>query len=315
MIPGGLNVAVLGAGGHLGRSMCNCITEMTDWQTFAFTRNPAALGKAFSEVKRRASINIHDIDQFQGGAFDIVLNCVGLGDAGLIADAGAGLMQLTEEFDDIILKYLAANPQSLYVSFSSGAIYGTDLPHPIEPGQRAIIDLASASKAIGYTVAKLNSEVKHRLNSASNIVDIRLYGFFSRFQPKQGQYLMSDVIASLSEGTVLTTQPDDMMRDYIHPDDLLRMIACCFQTRPLNTAIDAYSCAPTGKFELLDHLKAEFGLNYKTLKPKDDTESGGRPNYYSLDRSADKIGYEPRFSSIAGVANELKAYFEHGCGG
>jgi nucleoside-diphosphate-sugar epimerase len=219
-------------------------------------------------------------------------------------------MSLTERFDSSILSSLAAAPQCLYVAFSSGSVFGTHLANPIARGQLASIDPATRSASIGYSVAKLNSEIKHRLNPVLNIVDIRLYGYFSRFQPPVGSYLMSDIVYCLREKTTLETGGADLIRDYIHPKDLLQLIVCSAQARPINTALDAYSRAPTGKFALLDRLGDEFGLKYHISDVLSQTATNTRPQYYSTDHAAHELGFEPNFSAIDAVVDECRALLD-----
>jgi len=301
-----LKVAILGASGHLGLSLCHFMDRDTDWRISAYARKPGLLVAQTSGHLRPAEINVRHIDEFPDDGYDIILNCVGLGDAGQIARAGAGLMQVTERFDDLILESLAKTPRSLYVAFSSGAIFGRDLPDPIQAGQLVTIDPSTKSGSIGYTIAKLNSEVKHRLNPTLNVVDIRLYGYFSRFQPMVGEYVMSAIVACLSAGEALVTGSVDIVRDYIHPSDLLRLINCCFQARPINAAVDAFSLAPVKKFELLQRLDRDFGLKYQLSDGPSGENASTRLIYYSLDHSGSDIGFTPCFTALDAVVDELK---------
>ena len=83
----------------------------------------------------------------------------------------------------------------------------------------------------------------------------------------------------------------------------------CINKNPINDVFDLYSKKPIGKFELLNSLKDNFGLQYE-IRPNSGFPSptGFKKNYYSESRKAKLLGYEPQYSSIETIVNEMK-YF------
>ena len=108
--------------------------------------------------------------------------------------------------------------------------------------------------------------------------------------------------------SVLEVSPEPMIRDFLHPDDFCRLVTSILEAPPENRAIDCYSKAPISKYQLLKCLHNQLGLRYKfndfssTLNP-----TGVKLHYYSNNRYAKKLGYEPKYSSLDGVTIELKA--------
>jgi hypothetical protein len=160
---------------------------------------------------------------------------------------------------------------------------------------------------VPYTRAKINAEKRHRAQADLNILDIRVFGYVSRFIDLDCGLFIADVTRALVRGEELLTDSADMVRDYGCPSELAQLIACCVEHGG-NAAVDLYSRAPIGKFDLLDRLSADFGLRYAIRSGAGAPSSTGpKPQYYPTDRKAADYGYVPRFSSLEAVMYELSA--------
>ena len=217
-------------------------------------------------------------------------------------------MKLTDDIDSLILEYLKNYPNTKLINFSSGAVYGEEINSPIDDTTLQK-NLQECDISSPYTIAKIKSEIRHRDLDKLNIVDLRLFSFFSRFMDLNSRFLISEIISSIKQNKKLVTNEFDFYRDYIHPKDLFSLLKKCINKNPINDVFDLYSKKPIGKFELLNSLKDNNGLKYE-INPNSGLSSptGFKKNYYSVSRKAKLLGYEPQYSSIETVVNELK-YF------
>jgi nucleoside-diphosphate-sugar epimerase len=145
-----------------------------------------------------------------------------------------------------------------------------------------------------------------------NIVDLRIFGYFSRFIDLNAQYFMSEVISCVKDGKVLVTGEENMIRDYVHPSDLMSLIEKYIVVQPLNDVFDVYSLKPVMKFEILEYFAKQYGLKYSI---KDDMQisaaTGIKDYYYSDYKKAEQIGYSPQFTSMDSIIEESRLIFEH----
>jgi len=73
----------------------------------------------------------------------------------------------------------------------------------------------------------------------------------------------------------------------------------------INDIFDCYSLKPVNKFEILDFFVAEYGLKYMVRDDiKTSAITGTKDNYYSLNRKAKDIGYNPQFTSMDSIVQE-----------
>ncbi|MNT41260.1 hypothetical protein D3C72_1776150 [compost metagenome] len=137
---------------------------------------------------------------------------------------------------------------------------------------------------------------------------MRVFSYFSHRQAPQARFFLSDILRALHNGSVLEVAADDMVRDYLTPSDFLQLIDRILQAPPYNAAIDCYSQAPVGKFELLAALGETFGLQHSVAGDQARVNAT-RPkaHYYSLNRKAEQLfGYVPGDSSLSGVVREIR---------
>jgi len=305
-------IAILGATGNVGQSVAAEFAQSPEHDLLLVARNLEAARKLADANSMHQNLSVLPIDQFESGDYDIVVNAIGAGDSGRISSLGAELMRSTEEWDRRVFTLLEKSPETLYVCFSSGTAFGLLRDEPVSSESVASFPINNLSADHCYAVAKLNSETKHRTESGLNIVDLRLFGYASRYVDTSGGFFLSQVMAALANDTVLPTLRSNMIRDYVTPPDIRRLIEHCLAARPINRALDVYTKAPVSKFELLESLNRTFGLTWEEVdNPSVARGSVEKNSYYSVDHSAADTGYEPQYSAIEGVIREIGMYLDN----
>ena len=98
------------------------------------------------------------------------------------------------------------------------------------------------------------------------------------------------------------------MRDYIHPSDFYSLVNSILCAPATNAVVDAYSKAPIDKSTMLKMMQDKFGLRFENTNHTTSVNAtGGKPNYYSLNKHAANFGYQPEITSMAGVLLESEA--------
>jgi len=210
------------------------------------------------------------------------------------------------------LNYLLENPTSLYINMSSGVVYGKNFSNPATNVASFLINVNEISLGDYYALAKVYSEAKHRARTDLNIVDLRIFSYFSRFIDRNAGYLITEILNALDEKTVFRTTPENIVRDYVHPDDLFFLIEGCIKKGKINDFFDVYSAAPLSKFALLDHLTKTLGLVYEVDQEAAFINATGiKSFYYSQNKKAEMIfDYKPRYNSLETIEMEIRTFFE-----
>lgn len=300
-------IALLGATGHIGKGLiCNfCQTEIEN--IFLFVRSKERLESFLTQINCKHSFQIKDFNEFYNCDYDIVINCVGLGTPSKVKKAGSEVFRLTENFDNMILEYLTRHPDTLYINFSSGAVYGTGFAIPAGSSTYSKWNINNIDESNYYGIAKLNSEAKHRALKNFNVVDLRVFGYFSRFIDLDPKFLLCEIISCVKTNRNFITDPKNITRDYVHPKDLFSLVKKCMIKKNINDVFDVYSQKPATKFEILNYFKKNYGLKYiidRNINVASVT--GTTSNYYSISRKAEKIGYKPQFTSMECIIQETK---------
>lgn len=292
-------VAILGATGYIGRSLIpEFISSKSNYSLTLFSR---AKGDMYTSLRAsKDSISIHTYDKFFEGKYDVILNCTGIGDPKKVKKNPSEIFFVTESIDALVIEYLEKHPKTLYINLSSGAVYGNVFMKEIN--EKTGISISSDLKDT-YSIAKINAEAKHRALKGYNIVDLRIFSFFSRFLDTNVNFLMSEIVHCLKTKKLFLTSNEDIMRDYITPKDLFSLLELVMKKRKINTFFDVYSKKPISKFELLSFLQKKYEFHYKvtTTGPASTVKN----NYYSKNKKAKSIGYTPSFSSLKGIEYEL----------
>lgn len=242
----------------------------------------------------------------QRPAFDVVLNFIGAGSPARAAALGANILDLTTRYDDMVLAYLHQHPGCRYVFLSSGAAYGSDFELPARHSTVASFPINALDQRHWYGLAKFQTECRHRARPDLGICDIRVFSYVSPSLDMNSRFLLADIVRALAQGHLLETSSQDIYRDYISPADLFALICSVLQHPACNIAVDAYSLAPVGKMQLLDHLSKRFQLRYRLVdQPAGINATGIKPHYFSENRKAAEFGYLPRLDSLSAVTNTV----------
>lgn len=301
-----LRVAILGATSHIAKGVIARWAGRADRDLILYARSPARVSEFLASIGSDRPA-VRSVEEFGRAPVDLVVNCIGIGDPGRLKNDVASIFSITEFWDCRVLEYLSAHPDTLCINFSSGAAYGGGFSRPADEQSQAIFPLNALTPADFYGIAKLNSEARHRAAPGLNIVDLRIFSYFSRYIDLSTRFLLTDVAKAMKEGFELSTAPGDIVRDYVHPDDLAAMLDLCIATRRVNAAYDVYSLKPVGKFEMLDAFADRFGLRYRILEMQTVNATGDKDNYFSLNHRAAGFGYHPAHTSLEGLCLEMAA--------
>ena len=295
------NIAILGATGYIGKTLTyEFISEDKD-NLFLFSRSVDKL-KVF---KNNKNIKILNYKKFNSLNYDVIINCTGIGDPNILRKDLNAIFKTTEEMDNMVLSYLVKNKKSIYVNLSSGAAYGDSFNKKIDENSKATFNLNNFKVSEFYSIAKINSEAKHRPLKDFNIVDLRVFAFFSRFVDVEVGFLMSEIVSCLKNKKTFVTDDNNLKRDYITGKDLLNLIRLIIKKGRINDSFDVYSLSPVSKFELISFLKKKYDFKYEIIKG--DKINKTKNFYFSNNKKAEKVlGYIPKFSSKTGIDSEIK---------
>ena len=301
-----MKIAILGSTGHIGKNLTYYFGKEENYELFLFTRDEKRGTNISVECELKNNFSIRNYNEFSDSKYDVVINCVGLSDPAKIESSQGKILKTTETFDILTLEYLKNFSETKLINFSSGIVYGGEFSFPIT--DTVLIDETYNYKNIKseYALSKINSEIRHRASKHLNIIDLRLFSFFSRFMDLESKFFMSEVVSSIKENKTLFTDNTNFYRDYIHPKDLFSYVKKCIYGDSLNDVFDLCSKRPIGKFELLNFLKEKYGLQYEiNSRVKFSNPTGFKRNYYSESRKAESLGYKPEYSSIDTILDEL----------
>lgn len=291
----GKQIAILGATGYIGRSLL--ATGLKQKLAIdGFSRDPkkakADLGKYNIEVQ-----NLYSYEEFLGNDYDVVVNATGVGSPRKIAEDPKQVEIVTKKVDDILLSYLSKHPNARVFSISSGSVHKAP-KHFTDKGQ-----LSSGDQ---YTLAKFDSEQRHRGWSKYSVIDLRVFAFVSRWLNTEENFFIADVAKCLLADSTLKTMPNDMVRDFATADDLWEVISFLVSKEPLNDAFDIKSASPVSKFELLKEVAKKLGLKYEIEQDMlDQSPTGQKNEYYSKSDDLENMGFKTAKTSLENVLTEL----------
>ena len=310
------SIAILGATSHIAKGLINNFLEQDDFVLHLYARAPKKMRDFIVSIGRDGDVRciIHERQEdFSNGAYDVVINCVGVGTATKLQGDYSKYFTVTEEYDNRVLDYLRnGHGDALYISLSSGAIYG-DFSKPASEDTAHCIRVNHVEPKDYYGIARLHAEAKHRSFVDLNIIDLRLFAYFSRFIDLNDGYFITDVIDSILHKTPLAVTDADFVRDFVHPKDLFALIVKCIDKRKINAAFDVLSAKPVKKSELLQYFSKEYGLQYSAKKDAGIASATGSKNmYYSTYQNASLVGYVPTYGSLEAIADEVTHLMKDG---
>lgn len=265
----------MGATGHVAR---NLIENLKGDELFLFSRT-----------------KFNSYDFFDSYDYDAIINCIGYGNPTDIERAGPDLFFVTEKYDNLALNYLKTHEETKYVFISSGVVHST-------------VDVNHITKQSFYLIPKINAEAKHRALPKFNIIDIRLFSFFTRYTKLDAGFFMSTLIKAVKENREFITDESIMIRDYINPKDLVSLIKICISQNPINDAFDIYSLKPAEKFDITSYFQEKYNLKIKIVRKMESFTSVNKHIYVSEDSIRNSktaiLGYVPKFTSMQTIKEE-----------
>jgi len=303
-----LKIGILGSFSHIAKGLINNFLQNGEFTLHLYTRSAdrvCSYLESIGKTNDKSVVIYEGYNEFLKCSYDVIINCVGVGTLNRLQGDYTKHFMVTEKYDNLVIEYLLKNSDSIYISFSSGAIYGRVFSAAVEENTMNSIRVNHVSAEDYYTITKLNSEAKHRSFKNLRIVDLRIFSYFSRFIDFKDGYFINEVIDCVLNKKVLLTDNVNIIRDYVHPEDLFTIIRKCIDTEKINNAFDVTSAKPVEKREILDYFSLEYGLKYETNKPFNHVSPTGSKNiYYSKYNKALGIGYKPKFTSMDAIKQE-----------
>jgi nucleoside-diphosphate-sugar epimerase len=304
-------IAILGSTSHIAKGLINNFLKSGGFNLHLYTRSPEEVHSFLGAIEKSTNKEcaIHEgYSDFIKCSYDVLINCVKVGTLNKLRSNYAQYFTVTEEYDNLAIGYLCNKcPDTLYVSFSSGAVYGREFSAPVEENTTNSIRVNNVAAEDYYAIARLNSEAKHRSFKNLKIVDLRIFSYFSRFIELTDGYFITEVMDCILNKKVLVTDNANIVRDYVHPEDIFSIIRKCMDAAKINKAFDVTSSKPVEKREILDYFSLEYGLEYEISRSLNHASATGSKNIYcSKYNKALGIGYKPKFSSMDTIRQESK---------
>jgi nucleoside-diphosphate-sugar epimerase len=301
-----MKIAILGATSQIAKDLILSFSRYKDYDFFLFGRNINLLEKWINRENLNNKYSAQEYSCFNNSRYDIIINFVGIGDPVKAQKMGNDIFKITEQYDGMALDYVKDHKKTKYIFLSSGAVYGGNYQEPVNENTVAMIDINNLDSTDWYTISKLYAEAKHRSLSELSIVDVRVFNYFSHTQDMSARFLITDIVRAIKNKEVFETSADDIVRDFITPPDFYSLIQAIIDFKPINTALDCYTKSPVSKFDLLNGLKNKFGLEYQVERSVDIINATGvKFNYYSENKIAKDIGYNPGSTSLESIIREI----------
>ena len=304
------NIAIFGSTGHIGKNLISFFIKNNDFKIFLFSRDI----KKFESLKMIFSdtMSFNTYDDFGKNEYDVVINCVGISNPNAFEKNSRSIFDTAEFYDTMVLDYLKNFPTTLYINLSSGAVFSGEFDKPVDDSSTYKFDVNGINKGEMYSISKMYLESKHRSLPDLNIVDLRIFGFFSRFIDVNAGFFMSELLQALKNKSEFVTDKKDFVRDYVNPNDFYDLTKNCIANKKINDVFDVYSKEIISKFQILEECFNKFDLKFKLVeKIESISPTGVKKNYYSLSRKAEKINYSPQFSSLETILNESSLFLEN----
>jgi nucleoside-diphosphate-sugar epimerase len=302
-------IAILGSTSHIAKGLINNFLQNGEFRLHLYTRSPDKVRSFLGAIGRSTENGyvIHEgYKNFMKSFYDVVINCVGVGTLNKLQGDFTRYFTVTEEYDNMVIECLRSKcPDALYISFSSGAVYGRELSAPAQENTLNKISVNHIAPKDYYSIVRLNAEAKHRAFNGLRIVDLRLFSYFSRFIDLTDGYFITEVLDCILNKKVLVTENVNIVRDYVHPEDLFSIIRKCLDAGKTNEAFDVTSSKPVEKKEILDYFSSEYGLKYEISQSFSHASATGSKNIYCSNyNNAASIGYKPVYSSMDTIVQE-----------
>lgn len=304
-------IAILAATAHIAKGLIHNFLQNGNFSLDLYTRSAdqarSFLGAIGKSPDKKCVIH-QGYRDFLKCSYDVVINCVGVGTLNKFQGDFTQYFTVTEEYDNLVISYLRHHhPDTLYISFSSGAVYGRNYSAPMSKNTINSLRVNQITTEDYYAIARLNAETKHRAFNDLRIVDLRLFSYFSRFIDLTDNYFITELLNCILNKKIFITNKTNIVRDYVHPKDLFSIIRKCLAAGQINQAFDVTSAKPVAKREILEYFSLKYGLKYKIGQSLSHVSATGSKNiYYSKYNKTLRIGYKPKFTSLDTIKQESK---------
>lgn len=300
-----MKIAIFGATSQIAKGLIAFLAKDVKHHCILFSRSQMKVQAWLEGLNTKCAYVSKGYADFENDHYDAIVNFVGVGDPARAKAMGAKIFEVTYQYDQLALDYIQKKPKCKYIFLSSGAVYGDVFKDPVTEQSVAKIPINQLDETYWYTIAKLHAEARHRTLLGFSIVDVRVFNYFSHTQDMSARFFITDIMRAIQNKIVLKTSSENIVRDFLHPDDFHQLIECIFNAEDMNIAVDCYSKEPVDKITLLKALKKEFGLDYEfTDQNIRLNATGNKLNYYSLNTHASDFGYSPSLTSLEGVLIE-----------
>lgn len=302
-----MHIAILGATSQIAKDLIVSFAAEKETHLHLFARRRDEVSKWLTTVDLAGRYQTEDYSGFGNQEFDAIINFVGSGNPVQTAAMGASILDITLQYDEIALEYVRQHKDCRYVFLSSGAAFGSSFDEPANENTKAVIAINNLKPQDWYAVAKLYAECRHRSLPELPIIDIRIFNYFSATQDIDARFLITDILRAIRDKSVLKTSSDYIVRDFVTPPDLYRLVKSILSAPATNAAVDCYTLAPIDKQALLTIMHDKFGLQYEiTTANTSVNATGNKPHYYSLNKRASDFGYVPSLTSQEGIIRETE---------
>lgn len=307
-----MNIAILGATSQIAKDLIISFSESDSlYKLWMFSRSPSRVKGQFDILNKIIEYpNLEYKDFSNDDDYDVIINCVGVGDPAKAEIMGSSIFEVTEKYDNMALNYVKENTSCKYIFLSSGAVYGDNFDNPVDASSNSIIDINSLGSKDWYSIAKIYSESKHRSYAELNIIDVRVFNYFSSTVDLNSGFLITQALRSVKEKQALITDSFDLYRDYATPKSMFNLIVRIVNINSYNGFFDCCSSAIVSKFDLLNFLSDNYGLVYHVENKL--RFEGCKVNYYSLNKkNYSLLGCEFIDDESKNVYSEIKNFFNN----
>lgn len=288
------NILILGANSHISKGLIYNFYKNKKYTLYLFTTNIERL-KNFLTENKIENVNIRtNIDDLKNINMISLINCIGVGTENKLKGRYYKYFTIPEEYDNFCLDYIRKNKKCVYINFSSGAIY-----KKLNPSNIKSEDF--------YSITRYYLEAKHRSFKDLNIVDLRLFSYFSRFIDFNDKYFITEIIDCVLNNKKFITTKENIVRDYLHPEDLFNIILKCIDKKRINDFFDINSKKDISKKEILDYFINIYNLEVEYKKDINYKSATGNKVIYKSNNTKLKeiLNYSPKYSSLECIKNEF----------
>lgn len=303
-----MKIAILGSTSYIAKDLIKSFSSNPQVELYLFSRFPKKIISWLESHSLEKIYKAFDYTAFDKFIFyDAIINFVGVGDPIKAVEMGASIFEITCHYDNLVLDYLEQNPATKYIFLSSGAVYGSKFNEPASSTTRSSININMVINNEWYSKAKLYAELRHRSKSALNIIDLRVFNYFSANMDLEAGYFISELLKCIYYDAIFYSGHEIIYRDYLHREDFYQLINCIiYSKKNMNMSLDCYSQAPIDKITLLNVMKNKFGLRYSICNKELSSALNFKQYYYSVNHMASSIGYFPKKTSLDCILEEAE---------